>query len=168
QEQHPMHQVSRALCVVSARVWSLSGTMLQAQTLRGSSASMQRQNQAAHDYGYSFLKTSQAVKQFVEAGYLVAVPATATMELHQVSYPYARPAVKLFLERLSAPSFAACGEKLTVTSLTRPIEKQPANASAASVHPTGMAVDLRIPRVGKCKTWLEKTLLALEGEGGLD
>lgn len=163
-----MHQVSRALCVVSALLWSLSSTTLQAQTLRGSSASMQRQNQAAHDYGYSFLKTSQAVKQFVEAGYLVAVPATATMELHAVSYPYARPAVKLFLERLSAQYFAACGEKLTVTSLTRPIEKQPVNASEASVHPTGMALDLRIPRVGKCKTWLEKTLLTLEGEGVLD
>ena len=164
-----MHQVSRALCIASALLWSsLWSCMAQAQSLRGSSASMQRQNQAAQDYGYSFLKTSQAVHQFVDAGYLVAVPASPTMELHNVSYPFARPAVKLFLERLSAQHFAACGEKLTVTSLTRPIEKQPANASEASVHPTGMALDLRIPRVGKCRSWLESTLLSLEGTGVLD
>ncbi|HHX82709.1 MAG TPA: LysM peptidoglycan-binding domain-containing protein, partial [Pseudomonadaceae bacterium] len=131
-------------------------------------ASMQRQNQAAQDYGYSFLKTSQAVHQFVDAGYLVRVPATPVIELHNVSYPFARPAVKLFLERLATQYFAACGEKLTVTSLTRPIDKQPANASEASVHPTGMALDLRIPRVGKCRSWLESTLLSLEKTGVLD
>lgn len=164
-----MSPASRALCLASALLWSsLSACLAQAQTLRGSSASMQRQNQAAQEYGYSFLKTSQAVHQFVDAGYLVAVPASRTMELHNVSYPFARPAVKLFLERLSAQHFAACGEKLTVTSLTRPIEKQPANASEASVHPTGMALDLRIPRVGKCRSWLESTLLSLEGSGVLD
>lgn len=168
-EQLRMYQVSRALYITSALLWScLCSTMAQAQTLSGSSASMKRQNLAAQEYGYSFLKTSQAVHQFVDAGYLVAVPATATMELHNVSYPFARPAVKLFLERLSAQHMAACGEKLTVTSLTRPIEKQPVNASEASVHPTGMALDLRIPRVGKCRSWLESTLLSLEGTGVLD
>lgn len=160
-----MHRISKILCTTGLIACVC---VAQAQSLSGSRASMQRQNQAAQDYGYSFLKTSQAVHQFVEAGYLVRVPATPVIELHNVSYPFARPAVKLFLERLATQYFAACGEKLTVTSLTRPIEKQPANASEASVHPTGMALDLRIPRVAKCRTWLESTLLSLEKTGVLD
>jgi LysM repeat protein len=139
-----------------------------AQTLKGSPASMTRQNQEALRYGYSFLENSQAVTQFVDRGHLVKVSANRYMELSDVSYPYARPGVKMFLDRLSAQYLSACGEKLTITSLTRPINRQPANASSASVHPTGMAADLRIPRVAKCKTWLENTLLSLEGSGVID
>jgi LysM repeat protein len=141
---------------------------LQAQSLSGSRASMQRQHQEAVRYGYSFIDNPQTVNQFVSSGYLVKVAATRQVDLHDVSYPYARPAVKLFVDRLSAQYFAACGEKMTVTSLTRPRNRQPANAASNSVHPTGMAVDLRIPPKGRCRSWLEGTLLALEGTGVLD
>ncbi|MEX0902578.1 MAG: DUF5715 family protein, partial [Pseudohongiellaceae bacterium] len=144
------------------------GAQAQAQTLRGSSASMQRQNQEAISYGYTFIETPQTVSRFVDAGDLVAVHATASLDFHDVSFPYARPAVKLFLERLSAQYRAACGEKLVVTSLTRPIARQPVNAASNSVHPTGMAADLRIPSKGSCRSWLEGTLLSLEGSGVLD
>jgi LysM repeat protein len=50
----------------------------------------------------------------------------------------------------------------------RPASNQPANAVALSVHPTGMAVDLRIPAQWKCRSWLEDTLLSLEKERVLD
>ncbi len=141
---------------------------VQAQTLMGSRATMERQNMAAVNYGYSFMQTSNEVMKHVEQGHLVKVGATRHMDLHQVSFPYARAQVKLFLDRLSSQYYGACGEKMTVTSLTRPINKQPANASQASVHPTGMAVDLRIPPRGKCRSWLESTLLSLEKTGVLD
>lgn len=143
-------------------------TPVLAQSLKGSAASMTRQNQAAVSYGYSFLENGQAVSQFVDRGHLVKVSPNQYMDLHDVSYPYARPGVKLFLDRLSAQYTAACGEKLTITSLTRPLNRQPANASAASVHPTGMAVDLRIPQKSNCRSWLENTLLSLEGTGVID
>src|SRR5690606_9737607 len=139
-----------------------------AQPLKGSRDSMQRQYQLAVSYGYSFLATRAALNNLIENGYLVKVSPSRTMELHAVSYPYARPEVKLFVERLSEQYLNACGEKLTVTSLTRPVNLQPANASEASVHPTGMAVDLRVPSNGKCRQWLESTLLSLEGTGVLD
>jgi LysM repeat protein len=139
-----------------------------AQSLKGSAASMTRQNQEAVRYGYSFLENGQAVNQFVDRGHLVKVSPNRYMDLHDVSYPYARPGVKLFLDRLSTQYTAACGEKLTVTSLTRPLNRQPANASAVSVHPTGMAADLRIPQKGSCRTWLENTLLSLEATGVID
>ena len=90
------------------------------------------------------------------------------IELHDVSYPYAVEETRLFIDRLSQQYHEACGEKLTVTSLLRPVDNQPANAVALSVHPTGMAVDLRIPAKGKCRSWLEKTLLSLEKERVLD
>ncbi len=144
------------------------GTLGQAQTLKGSRASMERQYQEAVNLGYTFMKTSSAVTKFVESGYLVRVSSNGHFELHNVSYPYVRPAVKTFVERLGSQYFAACGEKMTVTSLTRPIDKQPANAAQDSVHPTGMAVDLRIPQAGKCRSWLESTLLELERTDVLD
>lgn len=155
------------LALLTTAVMSL-GTPVLAQTLKGSPASMTRQNQEAVRYGYSFLENSQAVSQFVERGHLVRVSANRQMDLHDVSYPYARPGVKMFLDRLSSQYLAACGEKLTITSLTRPLNKQPANASQASVHPTGMAADLRIPGKGNCRSWLERTLLSLESANVLD
>ena len=41
-----------------------------AQSLKGSAASMTRQNEEAVRYGYSFLENAQAVTQFVDRGHL--------------------------------------------------------------------------------------------------
>lgn len=158
----------KVLAPITLIILATQSTALQAQSLAGSRASMERQHQEAVRYGYTFIKTGSAVNQFVNDGHLVRVSATRHMDLHAVSYPYARPEVKLFLDRLSTQYQAACNEKLTVTSLTRPIDRQPANAANDSVHPTGMAVDLRIPGNAKCRSWLEKTLLSLEGANVLD
>ncbi len=72
------------------------------------------------------------------------------------------------MERLAAQYRAACGEQLVVTSLTRPMTRQPRNASERSVHPTGMAVDLRYSHSRACRSWLEGVLLDLEGAGVLE
>lgn len=162
-----MHKPAALLKTLVALVLCC-GSVAQAQSLLGSRATMERQNLAAVNYGYSFLQTSNDVMAHVQAGHLIKVTPTRHMELHNVSFPYARSQVKLFIDRLSTQYYSACGEKMTVTSLTRPINKQPANASQASVHPTGMAVDLRIPPRGRCRTWLENTLLSLEKTGVLD
>ena len=140
----------------------------QTQTLKGSRASMERQNQIAIKQGYTFIKTSRVVAGLVDSGDLVEVKNDKNFELHDVSFPFVRPPVKAFIERLSSQYRVACGEKLTVTSLTRPIDRQPANASSDSVHPTGMAVDLRIPSKQNCRTWLENYLLGLEADDVLD
>jgi LysM repeat protein len=149
-------------------IWVALISQTQAQTLTGSRASMERQHQHAVEQGYSFLKTSYAVTSMVNSGELVKVNPSQHLALHDVSFAYARPAVKTLLDRLAAQYHGACGEKLTVTSITRPIERQPDNAARDSVHPTGMAFDLRIPAKPACRTWLETTLLALEKEGVLD
>ena len=139
-----------------------------AQSLRGSGHSVDRQYRMAHTHDYTFLGSGQRIHDFVRRGYLVRVPGNANYGLANVSYPYARPEVKLFIERLSAQYRAACGERLVVTSLTRPRNNQPRNASRRSVHPTGMAVDIRRSSQRSCRAWLEDTLLQLERSGVLE
>ena len=146
----------------------LSGSHLQAQTLRGSGSSVNRAYQTAKDHDFTFLETGEQVLRFVDAGYLVPVRDGLNYTIHDVSFPYSRPEVKLFIERLSAQYRSACGEKLVVTSLTRPTNSQPRNASSLSVHPTGMAVDFRRSNSSVCRNWLESTLLYLEEAGVLE
>lgn len=160
-----MHKLTVAL--LTAALATMAG-QAGAQTLTGSRSSMERQYQVAVSHGYVFAKTASTVNKLVEQGDLLKVQPTRHFELHNVSFPYAKAPVKLFIEQLSAQYVAACGEKLTVTSLTRPLDRQPGNAADDSVHPTGMAVDLRIPPAGKCRSWLERQLLSLESAEVLD
>ena len=137
-------------------------------SLRGSPASMVRQNQVAKESDYSFLRDGAEVRRFVAKGLLVPVDGDANYRTSKVSFPYARPEVATFIERLGAQYRDRCGERMVVTSLTRPKVSQPGNAHELSVHPAGMAVDLRISRSAACRTWLEATLLSLERRGLLD
>jgi hypothetical protein len=160
--------------ILAAAAILVAGTLfapapaVEAQSLRGSAASLDRQNEQASLHGFSYLRTPAEVRNFVEQGHLVPVTPNRDFDLHQVSFPYARPAVQVFIERLANQYRSACGEKLVVTSLTRPISNQPANASSRSVHPTGMALDLRRPANARCRSWLESTLLTIESEGVIE
>lgn len=138
------------------------------QSLRGSLASVDRQYRTAQAHSFTFLRSEAQIRRFVERGYLVRVPGNDHYTLASVSHPYARPEVKLFLERLGAQYRAACNERLVVTSLTRPQNDQPNNASRRSVHPTGMAVDIRRSTQRTCQDWIEGALLSLERQGVLE
>jgi LysM repeat protein len=133
-----------------------------AQSLIGSPVSLDAQNRIARAHDFSYLATGTQVRQFVRSGYLVPVESNDDFDLHAVSFPYARPEVEVFVRRLASQYRSACGEKLVVTSLTRPLNMQPRNASDRSVHPTGMAVDMRRSSKASCRAWLEEILLALE------
>ena len=137
--------------------------------LRGSPTSMRRQHRVAEKHDYTFLRNSRQVREFIEERRLVKLPGNRNYNVKRgISFAYARPAVKLFVERLAAQFRAATGEKLVVTSLTRPISRQPSNASDLSVHPAGMAVDFRVPRKASSRRWLENTLVSLERSRVLD
>ncbi len=138
-----------------------------AQSLRGSSASLDRQVAQARGHDFTHLTGAAQVRRFVDAGLLVHLAGNRDYTLVDVSFPFARSEVRLFVERLSSQYRRACGQRLVVTSLTRPLSHQPRNASARSVHPTGMAVDLRVP-AGRCRGWLEAVLLSLEARGVLE
>jgi LysM repeat protein len=154
--------------VVGALAASLMAGTAEAQSLRGSRASVARQNSQARQHDFTFLRQATQLERFVDAGLLVPLDGSTNYRLHDVSFNVARPEVKLFIERLASQYRAACGEPLIVTSLTRPSSAQPDNASPHSVHPTGMALDLRVPSTSSCRRWLESTLLALERRRVLD
>lgn len=154
--------------LIAAGMILVAAQPVQAQSLRGSRASLDLQVRMAADHDFTYLTSTSHMRRFVDAGYLVRVRGNGDFELKRQSPMYARPEVVLFLERLGKQHREACGEPLVVTSLTRPTSRQPRNASPRSVHPTGMAVDLRRSWNRNCRGWLEAVLLHLEGQGVLE
>ena len=139
-----------------------------ADSLRGSRASLLRQTRAAAQNDFTLLDRAEDVRRYVELGLLVPIGGNRDYALHRVSFPVGRPALKTFVERLAAQYRRACGERLVVTSLTRPKSRQPSNAYRHSVHRTGMAVDLRRSERSSCRAWLERTLRSLEKKGVIE
>lgn len=139
-----------------------------AQSLRGSRASINRMYRHARAEDLSFFETSAGVRRATAKGWLVRLDPDSTFELHEVGYPFVRPSTRLFVHRLAGQYMDACDEPLVVTSAVRPATRQPANSTERSVHPTGMAVDLRKPRAPACLHWLRSTLLELEDAGLLE
>ena len=141
---------------------TLSASGADAQSLRGSRASINRMYNQAKAEDFTFLETTAGVRKFAANGLLVRLKAGNDFALHRVSFPYVRPQVRTFVERLSEQYRDACGERLVVTSAVRPSTRQPYNSTERSVHPTGMAVDLRKPSKASCLKWLRNTLISLE------
>jgi hypothetical protein len=138
-------------------------------SLRGSRAAMVLQNQVAKAHGLNFYRTSADISAAVERGELVPLPGNDSYDVADfVRHPFLHPTARLFVERVSAEYRAACGQKLVVTSAARPSNGQPSNAHALSVHPAGMAVDLRVSDRQECRAWLEDTLLGMEEAGVLN
>ncbi|MFW6079296.1 MAG: DUF5715 family protein [Gemmatimonadota bacterium] len=138
-------------------------------TLEGSPASMVRQHEIARAVPYPFAETPGDLGALERTGELVRLEGNADYELADfVRHSQARAEVRIFVERLSAQYRAATGEKLVVTSLSRPASDQPGNSHDLSVHPAGIAIDLRVSRQAESRRWLEDTLLSLERRGVLD
>lgn len=152
-----------ALIVAAALPASLS-----AQSLRGSSASVDRMYQHAVDNGIYFYRTGDGLRRAANEGRFVRLAGNANYTTSGVSYPYVRRETLLFVERLAAQYRSACGEQLVVTSASRPQEMRLFNSVRKSVHPTGMAIDLRKSRRASCLSWLRRTLLSLERTGVLE
>jgi len=160
------HQVRprslRILAVLLGVAFLAGSPSPEAQSLLGSRASLFKQNEEAEEHEFSYLQTASDVRDFADRGLLVRVPGNSDYRVADVSFPYARPEVKTFLDRLAGQYRKACRERLVVTSLTRPADRQPWNASPLSVHPTGMAADLRRSNRRACREWIERNLLVLE------
>jgi hypothetical protein len=162
-----VRMLSRTCAALALASTTVAGTA-SAGELGGSVASMKQQHQVAVQLRYTFLRTPAEVREYVAKGRLEALEGNADYALFDVSFPYARAEVRMFVERLAADYRAAMGKQLVVTSLTRPEALQPRNAHQLSVHPTGMAVDFRIPDDAASRRWLEGTLISMEKRGLLD
>jgi hypothetical protein len=129
---------------------------------------MKTQHKVAVDEDMTFLDTPGELRKLAEQGDIVLIEKSDDLALSGVSFPYARPEVRVFIDRLAKQYHAETGERLVVTSLTRPTDLQPRNAHELSVHPAGMAVDFRVPSKLGNRVWLEKALLGLEESHVLD
>ena len=165
---HSLLQRFIPFAVAAACTGPLTAPRAEAQSLRGSQSSIDRMYRHARSEGLSFYETPAGVRKAVKQGRLVRLEPDRTFSLHAVGYPYVRPSTRLFVERLAQQYEDACGEPLIVTSAVRPATRQPANSAERSVHPTGMAVDLRKPHNSKCLRWLRSTLLDLENDDLLE
>lgn len=164
---HRFGPLAASLCGLALLASALSQSAA-AQSLRGSRTSLDLQNRMARQHDYTYIDTPNRVRFFADQGWLVRIQPNADFDLHAVSFPYARPEVELFIRRLSNQYRRACDEPLVVTSLTRPTTRQPRNASSRSVHPTGMALDIRYSWDRNCRRWLEGVLTSLERQGILE
>ncbi len=147
---------------------ALSAAPCAAQSLHGSLASVKHMYHEARREGFTFFSTPSSVRKAVAAGYLVRLVPDGNFTLHDVSYPFVRPAVLTFVDRLGTEYRNACGETLEITSAVRPASLQLPNSVARTVHPTGMAVDLHKSSNRACRAWLRETLLELERTGVLE
>lgn len=136
--------------------------------LDGSPASMERQHEIATGQELRFAETPADVGAQVDAGRLVPVRGNRDYWVKTKRGRHALPEVRRFIERLAAQYHETTGRRLVVTSLTRPASRQPSNAHRLSVHPAGMAVDLRVPRNEPGLAWMQGALLSLERAGVLD
>jgi len=134
--------------------------------LRGSKESVQKMYDFAQTHGLQFYLTPTNLKDAIAKGKLVQMSSEATYEvMPSVGFSYATPEAKQFVAAFAPLYQAACGTPLVVTSLARPTSRQPRNSNPYSVHPTGIAVDLRRPPAGPCQTWVRNALAELENKG---
>lgn len=116
-----------------------------------------------------FYLTPTNVDKAIADGRLVALTGDSTYELTRgVGFSYATREAKQFVLAFAPQYLAACGVPLTVTSAARPLSNQPHNANPHSVHPTGIAVDIRRPAPGPCLTWVRGALDSLEKRGVIE
>ena len=162
-----MKNSSRLIIVACIAALTPAITPASAQSLRGSHASVDLVHRRAVRGGLNFYETPNEVRRAVLRGELVALSGNANYAVSNVRAPYVRPQTRSFVTTLAASYRRACGKRLVVTSATRPMSRKLANGSPLSVHPTGMAIDLRRPS-GKCLTWLRRTLLAAERRGAIE
>ena len=156
-----------ALSAALLLLGSFAGTA-SAQSLRGSRRAVNKPYHYATLHDLPFSRTSRDVKRSLHEGYLVRLGASPDYVTHNVSFPYVTRTTLTFVRRLAAQYHSACGEKLILTSAVRPESMQPSNSSEYSVHPAGIAVDLRKPTKGSCLRWLRKNLLVIEKRGDIE
>ena len=138
-----------------------------AQTLRGSRGSVDRAYSFAVGRRLPFHRRRSTIESAARRGTYVRLTNTATYRLRGVGIPFVLPATRTVLADLAARYRRTCGERLVVTSGMRLTVNRLVNSTPKSVHPTGLAVDLRAPR-GRCRGWLRRELLTLERRGVVD
>lgn len=158
--------IATLLTVLAARAEGQRGAGKRPESLHGSRASVEKMYDFAQRHHYPFYLTPSNVDDAVAKGRLVPLTGDSTYELTRgVGFSYATREAKQFITAFAPQYLYACGTPLTVTSAARPKSRQPRNANPHSVHPTGIAIDIRRPPPGPCLTWVRSALTELEQKG---
>lgn len=158
-----------ALALAAAAIGAAAPVQIDAQSLRGSKASVERMYWFAQGYRMAFRATSRMIAADASAGKLVPLGGSLDYEItNAVGWPYVTPETKQWVDRFAEQYSAVCETPLVITSASRPLNRQPRNANPHSVHPAGIAVDFRRPPRGPCLDWTRKALLELERRGTIE
>jgi hypothetical protein len=162
------HALARAF-ILSCVLFPILAGELAAQSLRGSQESVDHLYLVARASGLQFHATVRSARRAVAAGEFVPLSGNNDYTpKSRMSLPYATPETRAYIEQLGAEYHSACGERLVVTSALRPMSRRPRNGSVKSVHPTGIAFDIRKPKRRMCRDWLRQLLLQHEREGAIE
>ncbi len=103
----------------------------------------------------------------ISSGYFIRLESPF-MEVH-ARRPYALPSTVVFVAELAREYYnAGCG-LLVVKDALRLTSERPSNGSLYSVHPAGMAVDIRTKYIPtECADWLRTYINQKEAEGKVD
>jgi hypothetical protein len=164
------HVLAIALCALLIPVSSADAQRRARRTtpgeLRGSKESVEKMYRFASGNRMPFYLTPTNIERAIAENRLVPLTGDATYEITRgVGFSYATREARDFVLAFAPQYLAACGAPMTVTSAARPSSRQPRNANKHSVHPTGIAVDLRRPYPGPCLTWVRSALAKLENDG---
>lgn len=125
--------------------------------------------------GYTFAADEPELHLLRDEGVLVELEENEYIKFFNVTRPFVLPVVKRFVERLAIEYTAVGCGRLGVNGAARDIAYQAkfSNSHPKSVHPTGMAVDLRreTPKSTEainCQSWLDRVLLSIEKSKRLD
>ena len=121
----------------------------------------------AERHGLTFVNSKDEIPEMVSKSLLVPLVSETNFEVDkQVSYPYVLPEVRIFAQQISEYLNEICGERMVITSALRPTSLKLINSVDDTVHPTGMALDIRRPPK-KCREWFEARIKYLEYKGAI-
>lgn len=133
----------------------------------GEITSSQMQYDWATEQGLRFVRTSAMYNEAVQTGYFVRLSHPRLRVLARRPHVLTSTA-RFVYTTADAYHAAGCG-RLTVTGAGRLTSERPRNGSVHSVHPAGMAVDLRVNGIGeRCEAWLTTYLTEKEAAGEID
>ena len=151
--------------------------------LRGSLASLERQNQRNEAEGLTRIEDDAQLDQLETSGDIVRIPASDGLRINPdlpANRRYVRPWTARFLTDLARSHSARFHRSLQVTSAVRTVEFQrsliavngnaaPADGDIASPHLTGAAVDIGKKGMSLSEiSWMRAWLLPLQTAGKID
>ncbi|MBP9842491.1 MAG: hypothetical protein KBC62_00645 [Candidatus Pacebacteria bacterium] len=153
------------------------------QTLKGSPASLQKQNQEADRIGLARIADDSELQLFKENGLLISIPKTTGIKIDprlDERFHVVRPWTAKFLSDIGKSFKKRFKANLQVNSATRTLVHQenlakrnknaaPVTGETRSAHLTGAAIDLaKKPLTRKQKQWLRAELSELEKSGFIE